>query len=447
MGHVYVVAGMAFGDEGKGSVVDYLARSRQAGVVVRYNGGAQAAHNVVLPDGRQHTFSQFGSGTFAGARTHLSRFMLLNPFFLESEAEHLSQIGVYDPYSLLTVEDKALVTTPFHVSANRLRELLRDRKHGSCGMGIGETVRDSLVKPDLALRVEDFQDPDAMHRKLKAARLRLLKGLEKDQPVQRQPNYSEKASTEYEIFQDPEVVDQCIHKYRQLPLKFEIVNERYLQSLLKDPEKHLIFEGAQGVLLDEDYGFHPYTTWSHTTRKSAQDLLGKHRKVTWIGVFRSYFTRHGAGPFPSERDEMFFERDHNTNGPWQGSFRFGDFDMVLARYAQSIMKCDELAITCLDHLDYPDPVYLYKEVFPGVTDEEIATSKVSWDQLLLARQPAPPESDALAQALFKATPNPPLSSFNSPFEFFESLTRNLGAPVTLRSYGPTYQDKIEGRVS
>src|SRR6185369_4055405 len=115
-------------------LVDYFVRQSGASTVVRYNGGAQAAHNVVTAEGLHHTFAQFGSGTLAGARTHLSRFMVVNPTFLFSEAKHLAEImkvsmdGLFDR---ITIERDALVTTPFHVAANRLRESLRTKKHGS----------------------------------------------------------------------------------------------------------------------------------------------------------------------------------------------------------------------------------------------------------------------------------------------------------------------------
>ena len=91
---VILVSGLGFGDEGKGSIVDYLVRTKGAEVVVRFNGGAQAGHNVVTPEGLHHTFSQFGSGTFVpGVKTHLSRFMILNPLGMIREEEHLQALA------------------------------------------------------------------------------------------------------------------------------------------------------------------------------------------------------------------------------------------------------------------------------------------------------------------------------------------------------------------
>ena len=134
--HVIVVD-LGYGDAGKGTVVDWLCARRGAAprvprTVVRFNGGAQAAHNVVTPDGRHHTFAQFGSGMFTpGVRTHLSRFMLVDPLALASEAAHLADVGVPDALDRLSVHRDALLSTPFHRAANRARERARRAaRHG-----------------------------------------------------------------------------------------------------------------------------------------------------------------------------------------------------------------------------------------------------------------------------------------------------------------------------
>ena len=164
-----IVVGLAYGDEGKGTIVEHQVRTRDAKLVVRFNGGAQAGHNVVLADGRHHTFAQFGCGTFAGAATLLSRHVLVNPSTLLAEARDLAGKGVPDPLRLMHIDREALVTTPFHVAANRLRELTRgDARHGSCGMGIGETVEDARLFPDHAIRIRDFEDATRLRRKLEA---------------------------------------------------------------------------------------------------------------------------------------------------------------------------------------------------------------------------------------------------------------------------------------
>src|SRR5215831_17266882 len=121
-----ITVGLGFGDEGKGATVDYLTRRYEADLVVRFCGGSQAGHNVQLPDGRRHTFAQFGAGTLAApARTYLGPNVVIDPPALLREAAHLSGLGVANPLGLLTVHPRCLVTTLWHKALNRARELAR----------------------------------------------------------------------------------------------------------------------------------------------------------------------------------------------------------------------------------------------------------------------------------------------------------------------------------
>src|SRR5207248_10196176 len=114
MRRAIVTVGLGFGDEGKGAAVDFLCRRHGADLVVRYSGGSQAGYNVQLPDGRRHTFSQFGAGTLAGARTYLGQPVIIHPTALVREAEHLRKLGVAAPFEMLTVHPRCLVSTYFH---------------------------------------------------------------------------------------------------------------------------------------------------------------------------------------------------------------------------------------------------------------------------------------------------------------------------------------------
>ena len=190
-GHVIVVD-LGYGDAGKGTIVDWLcARAADAArntsdrpvqAVVRFNGGAQAAHHVLARGTRQparaHPFAQFGSGTFTpGTRTFLSRFMLVDPLALVAEAEHLGELGVRDPFGLVAIDRDALLTTPYHRAANQAREAARgDGRHGSCGLGIGETASYALAHPEDAPRVGDIASPRTLMRKLGKLRDRLPSG-------------------------------------------------------------------------------------------------------------------------------------------------------------------------------------------------------------------------------------------------------------------------------
>src|SRR5688572_10125316 len=129
-----VLADLGFGDAGKGSITDYLVRETGAHTVVRYNGGAQAAHRVVTPDEREHIFAQFGSGTFVpGVKTLLSQYMMIDPVAMLNEEEHLYNLGagVDDAFDRTFVHENAIIITPYHRIVNQLREEARGvARHG-----------------------------------------------------------------------------------------------------------------------------------------------------------------------------------------------------------------------------------------------------------------------------------------------------------------------------
>lgn len=348
-----IVIGLGFGDEGKGGLTDFLTRRHDAKLVVRYNGGAQAAHNVLTDDGRHHCFAQWGSGTFAGARTFLSRFMMVNPIFAASEARHLESVGIANPWALLHVERDALITTPFHVAANRLQEIARRASgsgvHGSCGMGIGETMRDFVDKRDDSVFARNLSSGRRVQWKLETVQERKRAEVMKlDLDRSR-----DEVARELFVLEDRDIVESVTDHYVQFARRTEIVNETFLaRELAKDG--HVVFEGAQGVLLDEWWGFHPYTTWSTCTFENAEKLLasaGFTGHAERLGVLRTYHTRHGAGPMPTagKQWDALSAGDHNRRTPWQEDFRSGPFDMVLARYALDVVGgCDGLAFTHLD---------------------------------------------------------------------------------------------------
>ena len=447
MAGVTLVAGLGFGDESKGSVVDFLARRRAAKLVVRYNGGAQAAHNVLAPDGRHHCFAQWGSGTLAGARTLLSRFMMVNPIFAASEARHLQSVGVADPWALLHVERDALVTTPFHVAANRLQEIARRKGgahgvHGSCGMGIGETMRDFVDKREDCIFARDLTDPKTLERKLSSVRERKLAEI-----AELDLFWPEDAiDVEFSVLRDRAAVGDIIAAYEDFAARSNIVDETLLARELAGGG-HVVFEGAQGVLLDEWWGFHPHTTWSTCTFENADKLLcacdfsGRKER---LGILRSYHTRHGAGPFPTGGAEWaaLSSDDHNTRTPWQETFRSGPFDMVLARYALDVAGgCDALAITHLDKLHE-------RETIP------IAWAHRMEDRVVknLARR-IPNDllaQETLGRALGSAEPMYEDAVAGSPeaaMRYALMLGEALEVPVAITSSGKTAADKTELRRS
>lgn len=454
---VIVAVGLGYGDEGKGSITDFLCR-KGASLVVRYNGGAQAAHNCIDLDGRHHTFAQFGSGTFAGARTHLSRYMLVNPISLRAEVRHLAGLGITDPMSLLTIEQDALVTTPFHVAANRLRELARSNgRHGSCGMGIWETMKDSMDHPQEALRMRDLDGTSMLRYKLQY--LQGLKRADLSQIVEKLPK-TEAVAREWEILTDMGAVEMTMAYYKTFSEEVRVVGPDYLLYALQ--KESAVFEGAQGMLLDPDYGFHPHTTGTTLTFANALKLLeGYSGEITKLGVVRAYATRHGAGPFVTE-DRAFdrlSEHDHNKTGEWQQGFRSGAFDDVSTLYAiEALGGVDGIAMTNLDRLPLysncdPIPVCLSYEIEDpdptlfrtGHTWSSIhghshhVESIIPYDGKDRARQ------ERITNALFKAKPvydGMHVEEQTTALEYAVNIAKGLKTNLKIASFGPKASDKV-----
>ncbi|MDT9593005.1 adenylosuccinate synthetase [Nocardioides zeae] len=354
-----IVVGLGFGDEAKGATVDHLCVAGGVSAVVRFSGGGQAAHNVVA-GGVHHTFRQFGSGTLAGVASYLSRHVLVSPDGLAAEAEELAALGVADPLGLVAVSPDALVVTPVHRAANRTREDLRgDARHGSCGLGIGETQWYALPVAEggagagsAAIRVRDCLDPMVLRTKLVAL-------VEFYEPLLAQGRH-----------EAPSVREMALDLLEFAQAVAIVPDSAYLTAAAA--RGSLVFEGSQGVLLDEWRGFHPHTTWSTVTPAPAQELLaaaGLTRCEVW-GATRAYATRHGAGPFPSEAAALLgsLPEPHNGTGEYQGDWRVGHLDLVLLRYAAEVCRrhggLDRLAVSHLD-LAPAGVVDSYGPVAPG----------------------------------------------------------------------------------
>ena len=404
------VVDLGYGDAGKGAVVSALCQARPVVSVVRFNGGPQAAHNVVTATGHHHTFAQFGSGTLSGTPTHLSRFMSVDPLALAAEADHLRALGVPDPYGLLTVDRRARLVTPYHAAANRLREQARGAdRHGSCGMGVGETTAYALAHPADAPTAGDCASRPRLLRTLRLLRDRLTDELG---PLAAPP------------------VEDCADVFTAFARAVALTDETEMQRLVR--QGPLVFEGAQGVLLDEWHGFHPYTTWSTTTFANAETLLaeaGSPYAAQRLGVVRTYTTRHGPGPFVTEDRELapMLPEPHNGHGRWQGAFRVGHFDAVAHAYAVDVCGgVDALAVT---HLDAPSRC-------PSLR----ICHGYAMEGQLVERLPAAPGGDLAGQAdltrrLLAAHP----ALWSTPAHWPDAVSQLLGAPVVLESSGPARQ--------
>jgi adenylosuccinate synthase len=430
-----VVVDLGCGDQGKGSVTDYLVRARGAHAVVRFNGGAQAGHNVVTDDGRHHTFAQFGAGSFvAGVESWLTADVAVQPWAMVVEAERLAQVGVTDAFARTHIAGAAPVITPFHRAANRLRERARaEGRHGSCGVGVGETVRDARTLGDAdVLRVRDLRDGAAVRAKLR--RVQERKRAELTAETGRRGVAEEDA-----VLDDAAMVEVYAGLLAGFVAAARVVDQGALGAMLRRPGA-VIFEGAQGVLLDEWRGFHPHTTWSTCTAEGALAALGGcgyEGAVTRWGVLRAYATRHGAGPMVTEDAGLTarLREAHNRDDGWQGGFRVGCFDAVAARYAMAANGgVDALAVTCVDRLR-------------GEAEWKLATAYRMGDGARVRELPLGALGDLEHQArmtagLMAATPECVVTTRDGDEEaHLAAIEEETGAAVALVSTGPRARDK------
>jgi adenylosuccinate synthase len=410
----YVVQGLAFGDEGKGSMVDYLCRAHDAPLVVRFNGGPQSARHVVQPDGSHHAFHQFGSGMFIPeVCTFISKYVLIDPFSLMKEAEALERKGIRYTQERLFIDPECLIVTPYHQYANRIQELVRGvNRHGSTGYGVGETRRDALLWGTY-IQVKDILSDAPALGMLDDIRVHKLKQLREYWGVNKE---ADALLTELSS-EDPRRVAEFYRLFAQgiQPMTWAGMVEAF-------PDVSIVFEGSAGTLLDETHGFTPYVTPSNTTFDNALELCDEAElSPVRIGVLRTHFTRHGAGPFVTEDRALAFP-DHNVRSKWQGELRFGHFDLVAARYA---IKCcggiDGLALTHLDCMESP---FTYVDEY---RDSHGFTSAL-----------LKPD----ARALFETEPArlkfEPVDDQAGLVRFIE---QRLECKVLYSSSGPTYQDK------
>lgn len=308
------VIGSAFGDEGKGAAVDAIAAQLWSCLVVRHNGGAQAGHTVHTPDGKRHIFSHFGSGALAGAPTHLSEHFVVNPRIFNHERVELVAHGANLD---VTVDPRALVTTPLDVAINRALERARNTgRHGSVGVGFGETIERS--ERGFPLTVADLDNEIELKRKVERIVYEWL-------PSRRLeiPDHAPWDNVDFATF-----FEEC-ERFRG---GVGIGELRTAAGIRWPAVETVIFEGAQGLLLDQRRGLKfPYVTRSNTGLQNVMPMLREIGAdyVDAVYMMRPYLTRHGAGPLPGEIETIPGVKvvdPTNIHGPWQGELRLAPFD-------------------------------------------------------------------------------------------------------------------------
>ena len=307
-----IVIGSFFGDEGKGAVVNSL--SSPFSNVIRFNGGPQAGHTVIDDiGGHKHVFSSFCSGHFKNAYSVVSEYCAIYPPAIIKE---YNDIKLLDPTRFYKKHIRVNALTPLIIPS----DVINSQKHVdnlNCGYGFGECIkRHETLDYPLRLFASDLHDTNILRLKLEIG------------------TSLNKKDIDYYIQQCNDLMDKDIIEIYD-NYKF-LIDENHPSVI-----GSLIFEGAQGTLLDREFGFFPYCTRSNTTVKNALELLTKNINkdinVHIHMVMRPYITRHGAGPLPYEYDKPMVlinnENETNVTNKYQGKFRYAPFNFDLLRYS------------------------------------------------------------------------------------------------------------------
>lgn len=332
-----VVIGAQWGDEGKGKIVDCL--SEKADVVVRFQGGHNAGHTLVI-DGVTYKLSLLPAGVVRpGKLSVIGNGVVLDPWALLAEIDGLRQQGVNVGPDRLRIADTAPLILPLHRSLDKAREgALGKARIGTTGRGIGPAYEDKVARR--AIRLGDLADADVIARKLDVMLVHhnaLLRGLGLDE-IERAPLLAELLAVAPRVLPYADTVWLILDQARRAG-------------------KRILFEGAQGTMLDIDHGTYPFVTSSTTLASQAAAGSGMGPAVLdyILGISKAYTTRVGAGPFPTEQaneiGRTLGERGREFGTVTGRARRCGWFDAVLVRQAVTVNSVSGIALTKLDVLD------------------------------------------------------------------------------------------------
>ncbi|MDQ0378436.1 adenylosuccinate synthase [Amycolatopsis thermophila] len=331
-----VLIGAQWGDEGKGKATDLLGDRVQW--VVRYQGGNNAGHTVVLPNGENFALHLIPSGILTpGVTNVIGNGVVVDPGVLLDELDGLEKRGV-DTGRLLLSADAHLIM-PYHVAIDKVTErYLGSRKIGTTGRGIGPCYQDKIAR--VGVRVQDLLDEKIFRQKVEAA-------LEfKNQVLVKV--YNRKA------LDADQVADEVLAAGEKFAHR--IADTRLQLNKALEKGETVLLEGSQGTLLDVDHGTYPFVTSSNPTAggASAGSGIGPGRITTVLGILKAYTTRVGSGPFPTELNDAMGEHLRKAGGEFGvttgRSRRTGWFDAVIARYAARVNGITDYFLTKLDVL-------------------------------------------------------------------------------------------------
>ncbi len=424
MGKNVVVLGTQWGDEGKGKIVDLL--TDQAAAVVRYQGGHNAGHTLVI-DGQKTILRLIPSGILrADTQCLIGNGVVLSPEALFKEVGELEARGV-PVRERLRISSACSLILPYHVALDQAREKARgEAKIGTTGRGIGPAYEDKIARR--GLRVGDLFHPERFAAKLKEVldyHNFVLQNYFNEPPVDFQKTYDEAME----------------HAKVMQPLVMDVVSR--LHELRKAGE-NLMFEGAQGTLLDIDHGTYPFVTSSNTTAGGVAtgSGVGPLYLDYILGITKAYTTRVGSGPFPTELfDETgayLAKQGHEFGSVTGRPRRCGWFDAVILRRSIEINSISGLCLTKLDVLD-------------GLETVRICTGYKDAAGNLLTEAPTDADSYAGLQPVYEDLPGWSESTVGA--QSLEALPANaqayirriaelVGAPIDIVSTGPDRKETI-----
>lgn len=332
-----VILGAQWGDEGKGKITDYLAETAE--VVVRFQGGNNAGHTVEVGD-KQYKLHLIPSGIINGKKLNIiGNGVVLDPLAFFSELEYLKNMGLDINEENLIVSDRANVIMPYHKVLDQLKEKARGKNDiGTTGKGIGPAYTDKVERS--GIRVCDLLHPESLREKI-------------SQNLQEKNQYIVKILGGEAI--DPEIVYENYLALGERLRPFVRDTSVVLYNEIRKNKK-ILFEGAQGMLLDIDYGTYPFVTSSNTTAGgvASGSGIGPNTIEKAIGVTKAYTTRVGKGPFPTELEDetgvWIREKGHEYGTTTGRSRRCGWLDLVIVKTSIRVSGLTSLVLTKIDTL-------------------------------------------------------------------------------------------------
>ncbi|HED54603.1 MAG TPA: adenylosuccinate synthase [Phycisphaerales bacterium] len=423
------VVGLQWGDEGKGKIVDLLAPDFNA--IVRYNGGANAGHSVVVGDER-FALHLIPSGVFRPACTSvIGNGVVVDPAQLLTELDGLAERGV--DCSGVVVSDRAHVVMPYHKVEDAARERalverLGIKAVGTTGRGIGPAYAEKVQRSS-AIRMGDLLFPDIVRRRVRAAMA--FKG----------PMLERWAPEALAELEEDSLVELALGWGRRLAER--IADTSILLHRILDGGGRLLFEGANATLLDVDHGTYPFVTSSNSSALGIGPGSGvpPQRVGRVVGVAKAYQTRVGAGPMPTELTcvigDRIRERGREYGTTTGRPRRIGWLDLVALRYAVRLNGVTEIAVTLLDVLSGFESIRLCTAyTLDGRAMEEFVPDAAALDRVKPQYEEIPGFSEEITAARsYQALPATARA-------FIERIERGVGVPVTMIGVGPDRDQTI-----